>query len=198
MRRRRGRRHKVGTYGSGAGDCGGCARAARGQAQGLPLRGRRGDCKGRVGGDARAGTRPAPTGAVWGLRWPCGSRRQGRHKACPYRSGVGIAVAVWVAAPGQAQGLPLQERCGDCGGRVGGDARAGTRPAPTGVVWGLRRPCGWRREGRHKACPYGSGVGIAEAVRVGSAIGAYFRILSCFRLLAFLKMYDWGRIFTAP
>ena len=85
-------------------------------------------------------------------------RGEGRHKACPYRGGLG----------------------GDC---AGGGARAGTRPAPTGGVWaeiarvagrgqarGLplpggfgRRRRGWRGEGRHKggvwACPYRGGLG---------------------------------------
>ena len=116
--------------------------AARGQAQGLTLQ-------------VRCG----------GLRWLCRGRREGRHKACPYGSGEGIAEAVRVVTGGQAQGLPLRKRRGDCGGRVGGGARAGTRPAPTGEARGLQRPCGWRREGRHKACPYGNGVGIAEAAR---------------------------------
>ena len=103
--------------------------AGRGQAQGLPL----------------------PGGFGRRLR---GWRGEGRHKACPYRGGLG----------------------GDC---AGGGARAGTRPAPTGGIWaetarvagrgqaqGLplpggfgRRLRGWRGEGRHEACPYRGDLG---------------------------------------
>ena len=155
-------------------------RAARpGQAQGLPLQIRCGGCGGSAGSEARAGTRPAPTEVGWGLRRGCGGfrgqgrhkacpyrtvrglrrrrgqRGQGRHKACPYRYDVGVAEAPRVPRPGQAQGLPLQIRCGGCGGSAGSEASAGTRPAPTEVGWGLRRGCGgFRGQGRHKACPY--------------------------------------------
>ena len=168
-RGRREGRHKACPYRVGVQIAEAVPRATRGQAQGLPLqerygglrrpcRGRRegrhkacpyrsgmGDCGGRAEGDERAGTRPAPTGAVCRLWRPCRGRREGRHKACPYRSGVQIVEAVPRATRGQAQGLPLQERCADCGGRAEGDERAGTRPAPTGLLG--REGAGARAEG---------------------------------------------------
>ena len=93
-----------------------------------------------------------------------GWRGEGRHKACPYGDGEGIA---------------------SDGGE--GSARAGTRPAPTGTGRGWRdegrhkacpygsgeRDCerrrGWRGEGRHEACPYGDGEGIARDGGEGGA-----------------------------
>ena len=162
-------RHKACPYGSGEGVAMAARAATTGQAQGLPLRERGGGCDGGAGCDDRAGTRPAPTGAGRGLRWRRGLRRMGRHKACPYGDGEGVAMAARAATTGQAQGLPLRERGGGCDGGAGCDDWAGTRPAPTGAGRGLRRRRGGcRRLGRHKACPYGSGEGVAMAARVAT------------------------------
>ena len=112
-------RHKACPYRSAAVEGG--VDAGPGQAQGLPLPVRGGGRGSRRG--TRAGTRPAPTGPG---RWKGESTRdQGRHKACPYRSG---AVEGGVdAGLGQAQGLPLPVRDGGRGSRR--RTRAGTRPA---------------------------------------------------------------------
>ncbi|MCY3899310.1 MAG: hypothetical protein OXF86_12090, partial [Caldilineaceae bacterium] len=82
--------------------------------------------------------------------------------ACPYGSGEGVEKAARAATTGQAQGLPLRERGGGCDGGAGCDDWAGTRPAPTETGRGLRWRRGLRRTGRHKACPYGDGEGVAE------------------------------------
>ena len=149
LRRRRGwrrmGRHKDCPYRYGEGITKAARVATHGQAQGLPLQIRGGDCEGGAGGGAWAGTRTAPTDSGRGLRRRRGWRRMSRHKACPYRYGEGIAKAARVATTGQAQGL-----------------------APTETVRGLRRRRGWRRRGRHKACPYRYGEGIAKAARVAT------------------------------
>ena len=143
-------RHKACPYGSGEGVAMAARAATTGQAQGLPLRQRGGGCDGGAGCDDRAGTRPAPTAAGRGLRWRRGLRRPGRHKACPYGDGEGVAMAARAATTGQAQGLPLRQH---------GEGVAGR---------GLRWRRGPRRPGRHKACPYGSGEGVAMAARAAT------------------------------
>ncbi len=49
-----------------------------------------------------------------------------------------------------------------CRASVEWEARAGTRPAPTGVFWVMTRRMVEPGEGRHKACPYGSVLGNGE------------------------------------
>ena len=78
-----------------------------------------------VGGaewDARAGTRSAPTGAVWGVAEVAPGRREGRHEACPYGGGLGSGGGGVGATRGQAQGLPLRifGWGHGCGGFAGG------------------------------------------------------------------------------
>ena len=149
---------------------------------------------GRRAGWARAGTRPAPTGALWGEGEDDAQGEQGQAQGLPLQvpfGGEGEADAQ--GGRGQAQGLPLQELCGGrptrrvavgrhkaCpyrsfvgGGRRAGWLRAGTRPAPTGALWGEAdaqgsrgqaqglplqvlcrgRPTRRVGEGRHRACP---------------------------------------------
>ncbi len=98
-------------------------------------------------GGPRAGTRPAPTGPLWGITTTLWEALEGKHKACPYRTFVGDSDLTVGSAPGQAQGLPLLDRL---------------RGIATSLWVAL--------EGRHKACPYWTFVGDSDHT-VGSARG---------------------------
>ena len=165
----------------------------KGQAQGLPLRGRGG---GRRALDRRV--RLAAALGFWGVL--------GRHKACPYGGAGGWAAGAGSDGPigrgarvlggtGQAQGLPLRGAQGV--GQRGLDRmgllaavpgywveRAGTRPAPTGgagagsgrwlgrSIW--RRRSGVRGKGQAQGLPLrGRGGGkqtMARSVHFAAAL----------------------------
>ena len=114
-------------------------------------------------------------GGISGMGWDCwpgagpgwGSRvgREGRHKACPYGGGSGDDVGDAGATRGRAQGLPLPEGLGS-----GGSSAETTRGQAQGLplhegFGGLAEVAPGRREGRHKACPYG------ERGRLGAVWG---------------------------
>ena len=129
---------------------------ATGQARGLPLR----DCLGiavSVGGGARAGTRPAPTGLFGGLLW--GGGATGQAQGLPLRDCWGVAVSGAVARKGRHKACPYR----DHGGWLRGTTWVGDRwhsqharyTAPTWHgVWGaLRGESPRTREGRRPDRP---------------------------------------------
>ena len=61
----------------------------------------------RMGREGRH--KACPYGAGWGVAEVAQGRREDRHKACPYRSWVGGKGGGAGGARGQAQGLPLPE-----------------------------------------------------------------------------------------
>ena len=89
-------------------------------------------------GRTRAGTRPAPTGAVRGEGGGGAGRAWAGTRPAPTGAVRGEGGDGEGGGPGQAQGLPLRGLWGEGGGEEG-DAWAGTRPAPTGAVRGEGR-----------------------------------------------------------
>ena len=133
------------------GDGGGGTRrggvVARGQAQGLPLRGRFGGLGRRGGGIVARGQAqglPLRDGfGGWGKRG--GLWQEGRHKAGTY----GGVLGGW--------------------GSRGGLWREGRHKAcPYGGVWGMGRRGELWQEGRHKAGTYGGVLGVGGGVAVAA------------------------------
>ena len=110
----------------------------QGRHKGCPYGGRFGGWRKWRRGDARAGTRPAPAGAVWGWRrWRRGDARVPTRGA-PTGGGSGDGGSGDGVTRGQAQGVPLRG-AREVGRVLGMRAWAHARGGPTvdrrGVCW---------------------------------------------------------------